>query len=460
MTSDEKYYIIEEIKASMEHLEVSQAAAAEALGVSAKTVGNYLSGATYDEKNIRRLQTFLRDREFYRGYCFMTKEEFADLFTEIWYKLKDIKSTDELCERLRLTRSEANHIIEKKKSFDVRRQHEILEEFYEMCRNYTGEYIAGLEQYGEKLYEKLGLMFPYLIRCRFADTLNKALSGTYVTFDDIKAIAEKAGVSAEDIEELKSSNDVPFDIWKKCDILDAIRCLLNRDSSEKASKACINVNWLLIYYDGLRKSEDDLSFENDIHNYSIKNFRKNPLYIQKVILEHTDIFFYFPKYGTLFWDYIHKFRLPGELFPDECDDDYYISVSEFGYLSSIMELFRNLYDEDKDIIFNEMKKTFKMPFPEQSEQESDRYFNVVLQCFDMSAKADDIAAPKEEYASDVMKIPRVSANMWEYYHPDRANYMIGFDSREWLLWGMLEAAIYSFTDICPLIRKMVYMLEK
>ena len=103
MVSDEKYYIIEEIKASMDHLEVSQAAAAEALGVSAKTVGNYLSGATYDEKNIRRLQIFLRGKEFYLGYCFMTKEEFADLFTEIWYKFKDIKSTDELCEMLRLT---------------------------------------------------------------------------------------------------------------------------------------------------------------------------------------------------------------------------------------------------------------------------------------------------------------------------------------------------------------------
>ena len=118
----------------MEHLEISQAAAAEALGVSAKTVGNYLSGITYDENNIRRLQAFLRSREFFRGYCFMTKEKFADLFTELWYKFKDIKSTDELCEKLRLTRSEVNHVMEKKKSFDVRRQYDILERFYDMCQ--------------------------------------------------------------------------------------------------------------------------------------------------------------------------------------------------------------------------------------------------------------------------------------------------------------------------------------
>ena len=65
MISDEKYYISQKIKESMEHLEISQAAAAEALGVSAKTVGNYLSGITYDENNIRRLQGVLPGILFY-----------------------------------------------------------------------------------------------------------------------------------------------------------------------------------------------------------------------------------------------------------------------------------------------------------------------------------------------------------------------------------------------------------
>ena len=235
---------------------------------------------------------------------------------------------------------------------------------------------------------------------------------------------------------------------------------MEKDGSEKAAKACSDISWLLIYYDGLRKSEDDLSFENEIRNYSIKAFSKNPLYIQKVILEHTNIFFDIDMRGTLFWDYIHHFRLPSELFPDEWNDDYYASVSEFDYLSRIMELFRYLYDEDKDIIFKEMQKTFKMPFPDQSEKESERYFNVVLQCFDMSTKAEWIAAPKEEYASDVIKIPRVNAYMWEYYYPNRAKYLIGFDSMEWLLWGILEAAIYSFTDISPLVRKMLSIMEE
>jgi predicted transcriptional regulator len=130
MTRDEYYGIIEKFKADMACLGISQAAAAKALGVSAKTVGNYLNGVTeMDKAGLRRMQVFLRKEEFYRGYCYIEKGEFAKLFSELWYKFKSIKSTEEICSALGLTLSEVNHVKENRKSFDVKKQYDILTSF-------------------------------------------------------------------------------------------------------------------------------------------------------------------------------------------------------------------------------------------------------------------------------------------------------------------------------------------
>jgi predicted transcriptional regulator len=457
MTRDEYYGIIEKFKADMACLGISQAAAAKALGVSAKTVGNYLNGVTeMDKAGLRRMQVFLRKEEFYRGYCYIEKGEFAKLFSELWYKFKSIKSTEEICSALGLTLSEVNHVKENRKSFDVKKQYDILTSFYNMCFDVTGVYFAGFENTGEMLYNTLGSMFSSALTDKFADTLKDALSK--LDFElTYEVLAERSGVQAEDIKDLCESNDFPFNVWDKTEILIALQYFCRKKGSVRSMGLYRELSWIIAGSYGSRPPEELKSEINALLNRRTADFKKRPAHIQKIILGHRKLFFDFYEAYPEYW---MRYKT-AEKFSDEWYECFSV-VNDFDMFRSITEKFRVLSEEDKAEVMDMLKKDFKMPLPDWKSGKEPHCFGVCTECFDMASLAERGQLSPDITSHEIIAYDTcgLDAGIWDYYHSDRTDYMLSLNSMEWCLWGMMAAKVAAWEHLDEVIDFMKVKTEK
>lgn len=451
LTRDER---LEQLKISMEYLEVSQAAAAAAVGVSAKTIKNYLSGVTYDEKTIRKLEVFLRSREFYRGYAFRQKDDFSRLFDKLWNKCKEFLSTEMLCETLGLKLSEANHIREKRKALDVRAQYHILFCFHELCIDSTGLYRPGFKECKEDLYLLLGLDFPKRITQRFADLINELTDSLDFEVKD-ETLSRMSGISVEDIAMLRCDNDCPYDVWDKCDILDALRSLCNGCISEKAEEVSWKISRILMFCEEKKDFPENAQIEAEFirrRDRIVSKFRKYNIEIQNIILSHGRAFFDL-SFGSGFWDYLNSYPIPAELCLGEIE-----AVSEFDYYKSILELFRLLSRKNQQKIFTFAMEGFAFPFPDWYTDKGMPDFEILVQYLNLSLITKNKGRLINLNSKGTAAFSPIPDWWWEYYNSERVQYKLGLDSQEWCLWALLTAAVQDMRDLNPLIKEILSLL--
>lgn len=448
MLKKDIYKLAEKLKKDMEYLGISQPMAAAVLGVTPRTVGNYLNGATSDKDNLRKLQQYLRSEEFCKGYSFMHRNDFSAFFSQLWIKFRDIMSSDELCDKLGIKLSEANHLRNNSKCYNVRRQYEVLETFYDMCFDYTGVYIDGFEDTAKNLRKILGYDFPEAVTDNFADLLSEIINR--LDFG-IGFLAEKSGVPADDIEDILSSSDSYYDVWKKCDILDAIRTACLEHGSANSMNLYRELNWKLQYYDERMMTEEEYYGERT--EIAVREFKGFPKEVQAAALNHQNVFFDNPAscYDNCFWDYIHFYRLPCELFPEFCDEEFYSTLSDHEYYRRITDLFRDLSESGKDTILLDLEKSCHIPLCAQNENEQ-FCFRYAVECLDMS-----LALKENRQYTELLPALRWK---WEYFSIEKMKFLLTLDSREWCLHALLMTAVCTDTDLNPFIYKMIYMVNE
>ena len=451
---DEIYRLAEKLKKDMEYLGISQSMAASVLGVTPRTVGNYLNGSTADEKNMRKLQRYLRSEEFFKGYSFIHRDNFSELFSQLWIKFRERMTSDELCEKLNIRLSEVNHLRNNSKSFDVRKQYEVLEAFYKLCIDYTGEYFEGFESTALELYSILGYDFSHRILINFAEFLSEVIEKYKFPID---FLAKKSEVPAEDIDDMIKFGDSNYDAWKKCDILDVVRKECLKLGSEDSKNLYNDIDSALLYYDKRKVIEGEY-YEKKVAE-KIKQFKSLPAEDQAAVLSHTTVFFDLPVYSngdswtydTCFWDYISTHRLPTELFPEADQEDFCFALDDYVFFRRITDLFRELDDEFKEDILSQLDNECHVPICGRDAREN-LCFEYVAECFDMSRSI--MQKRSHSGASDT-----VTKWMWGYFNIEKMQYLLTLDEKEWRLHALLYMAVCNFVDLNPYIHCMLKMVE-
>lgn len=288
----------ETLKNKIEKLDITKVDIAQAAGVSNNAIRDYIDGSAECAEAVRKkILDYLRSREFYRGYRYIKREKFAELFKEVGAFLTEnnTASWSEIGSAVGFTPKEINDIKNNKKALHVRKQYKLLLCLYRLCRDGMGGYKEGFWEIGERLKNKLGLDYTTAITEKYADLLNEILEAIDYAVSD-EELGELADIPAEDIAALRTDNDYPYDVLVKCDILDIIRYYCKQNPSDKNIKVQRRLNWLLVHFNGLfRKSAETnrLIEENneEIRLKIVAEFRKYPMELQNIILNHRCIFF-------------------------------------------------------------------------------------------------------------------------------------------------------------------------
>ncbi|MBR4095755.1 MAG: hypothetical protein IKK42_00450 [Oscillospiraceae bacterium] len=470
----------ETLKNKIEKLDITKVDIAQAAGVSDNAIRDYIDGSAECAESVRKkILDYLRSREFYRGYRYIKREKFAELFKETGAFLtgSTVTSWSAIGAAVGLTPKEINDIKNSKKSLHVRKQYELLLCLYRLCRDGMGGYKEGFREVGEGLKKKLGLNYAAAITEKYADLLNEILEAIDYAVSD-KELAELADIPAEDVAALRTDNDYPYDVLVKCDLLDIIRYYCKQNPSDKTHQLRWRLNWLLMYFDSFfRKSAKiNLLMEESKEEARLKvvaEFRKYPMELQNIILNHRYVFFNddncrtdpeklydFPlktvlQYGLeeLFGKYIDEFLIMEAM----RNIDYaYIGVDRFTFFSGITELFRILAENDRQAILDEFSKGMVMPLPCWSNSNERSLFLRTAEYCDMIRLAEqgkllDAFDSRAEIANI-----NYGGVFWEAYNQERTDYMLSFGSYEWRLWTMLTM---SEIDFGSLLNKITDILK-
>ena len=471
----------ETLKNKIEKLDITKVDIAQAAGVSDNAIRDYIDGSAECAESVRKkILDYLRSREFYRGYRYIKREKFAELFKETGAFLtgSNVTSWSAIGNAVRLPPKEINDIKNNKKALHVRKQYELLLCLYRLCRDGMGGYKEGFREVGEGLKKKLGLNYAAAITEKYADLLNEILEAIdYAVSDD--ELAELADIPAEDVAALRTDNDYPYDVLVKCDMLDIIRYYCKQNPSDKTHQLRWRLNWLLMYFDSFfrESAKINLLMEESKEEARLKvvaKFRKYPMELQNIILNHRSVFFNedwlckaepeklydFPlkpvlQHGLeeLFGKYIDEFLIAAAMRNIDCA---YIGVDRFTLFSGITELFRRLAEKDRQAILEEFSKGMVIPLPCWSNSNERNLFLRTTEYCDMIRLAEqgkllDASDSKAEIANI-----NYGGVFWEAYNQERTDYMLSFGSYEWRLWTMLTM---SEIDFGSLLNKITDILK-
>jgi predicted transcriptional regulator len=449
---------IEQLRKRMEYLGISQTAAASALGVTPKTIGNYLSGVTTDDHNLRRLEIFLKRQSVYKGYEYQQQEAFAELFDRLWDKCIRIKKGSELCSILGLTQSEVTHIRERSRQVDVRKQYEILSGFFNLCFAYTGVYLPGFEETGEELFELLGVSISQELIEQFAKSLNGLLAELPFEVSN-EQLAAKAGVKLADLEDMRRDDQFPFSIGEKRDILYVLYGLCEKYHVDWSSEVFTRLyNWVISFDCSItaRGLQEDFDSCND----TIASFKKLPEKIQEIVLEHQELFFQNPHYDEEVRRYMRRYDIAG--LPGIPADDQ--PFTAFDYYYAVISLFRERSSSEQEQVFAFLKSTFAMPVPCCQSEREEFYMRQISQCSDLALLSKRTRLSDEfVHASQVQHIGKNqslnvrmrNSNLWDFYSSEEVRCKIELTSMEWCLMAVLIAAVYENQNPKPLLGRIM-----
>jgi hypothetical protein len=245
MADKEILELVEQIKKDMDYLGVSRTEAAYILDISPGILENYLNGFRVDREKLRKLELYLREKKFYKGYTYQDFGHFTDDFKRYWEVLVKFKGEDEVCEKTGLGREEVNQILENEKQLDVREQYDSLEAMYELFHGEVCLSANGYKKYADEIYSKLGLGIHEQITEYFADTLDELLQEEPFSSYEQEYIAGEAGVPVKDFEGMLTDDKFPIAVGKKLDVLHALQRIGQRAGVNPFSSGMIMVSNLL-----------------------------------------------------------------------------------------------------------------------------------------------------------------------------------------------------------------------
>lgn len=188
---DEQYTALDSRRRELE-VKISEIAAAT--GLDRSTIRGYMNGSAKKPATQKKISRYLDSREFYRGYLFRPRDDFARLLDRVLSQLSisGVTATDVGAavgisqKRISLLRTPAFGEITPDARADVYEQHRILMTAHEICCDSTGDTARKLEELSDELEIVLALDYPPQFRQEFARIVDVSLDGISDELPELK----------------------------------------------------------------------------------------------------------------------------------------------------------------------------------------------------------------------------------------------------------------------------------
>lgn len=430
--------------------------------INSRRIGEYYEDGCCTRTDKRKIERYVRSRIYYQGYTFMNAEDFGDLLCKLLNRSGGRITCAALAESAGLSPNEISLMLQKKtflRSVDVVKQYEILNVFFCSCFDDLGTCLPEMREFRDEIYVAMGKNRPWFITTKFAQYLDNLLKDRRIRVTK-EQLAQKAGVTPDDLTDLLCDNDCPYDYDIKEKILHIVKSEFDcgiRGENEQEIK-----NEIL-----LRNLGDMLQSEHDtdepVSDEVIRRFRLLPSKLQDIVMTHiiTD-----PLDAEPFWNYINKYRIPEELGEVSVNNVYeYIGIDVFEYLYPALELFRKLNEVRQEIIFEELRDNLVMPQPGWKEHDS--CFEEASSCFMLSVMTRNCSLYdlyKDEPVQDSKGVKQERKHTFRtldgIFDFDIIECKLRFTSQDWIMWALFIIAVHSMYDLNPVIKKMYKMVHE
>lgn len=215
---DEQYTALDSRR---RELEVKLSEIAAATGLDRSTIRGYMNGSAKKPATLKKITRYLDSREFYRGYLFRSRDDFAKLLDRVLSQLSasGVTATDVGAavgisqKRISLLRTPAFGEITPDARADVYEQHRILMTVHEICCESTGDTARKLEELSNELEIILALDYPPQFRQEFARIVDVSIDGVIEELPELKNY---------DHDELRHNECYIKDMDERYDVIQAL----------------------------------------------------------------------------------------------------------------------------------------------------------------------------------------------------------------------------------------------